>query len=47
MDLLEDCVQESLAAVHKARDTYETARLFRPWLFAIVRYKTFDILRKR
>lgn len=47
LDVLEDCVQESLMAIHKARDTYEASRLFRPWLFAIVNYKTVDILRKR
>jgi len=47
IDILEDCVQESLMAIHKARDTYEPSRLFRPWLFAIVNHKTIDILRKR
>ncbi|MFT6388727.1 MAG: RNA polymerase sigma-70 factor (ECF subfamily) [Cellvibrionaceae bacterium] len=47
LDVLEDCVQESLMAIHKARDTYETSRLFRPWLFAIVNHKTIDMLRKR
>jgi RNA polymerase sigma-70 factor (ECF subfamily) len=47
MDMLEDCVQESLIAVHKARNTYEQQRLFRPWLFAIVRHKSIDVLRKR
>lgn len=46
-DALEDCVQESLIAVHKARNTYESHRLFRPWLFAIVRHKTIDLLRKK
>lgn len=47
IDILEDCVQESLIAIHKARNTYEPSRLFRPWLFAIVNHKTIDILRKR
>ncbi|MGH1438771.1 MAG: sigma-70 family RNA polymerase sigma factor [Cellvibrionaceae bacterium] len=47
IDILEDCVQESLMAIHKARNTYEPSRLFRPWLFAIVNHKTIDILRKR
>ena len=46
-DALEDCVQESLIAIHQARDTYEASRLFRPWLFAIVNHKTIDVLRKR
>ncbi len=44
---LEDCVQESLLAIHEARHTYEPARLFRPWLFAIVRHKTIDFFRRK
>ncbi len=44
---LEDCVQESLIAIHDARHTYEPARLFRPWLFAIVRHKTIDFFRRK
>lgn len=44
---IEDCVQESLIAVHQARHTYDAARPFRPWLFAIVRNKAIDYLRRR
>lgn len=44
---IEDCVQEALVAVHNARHTYDAQRPFRPWLFAIVRHKTIDILRKQ
>lgn len=44
---IEDCVQEALVAVHNARHTYDPQRPFRPWLFAIVRHKTIDILRKQ
>lgn len=44
---IEDCVQEALVAVHQARHTYDPRRAFRPWLFAIVRHKTIDILRKQ
>ncbi len=44
---LEDCVQESLLAVHRARATYDPQRPFRPWLFTIVRHKTIDFLRRR
>ncbi len=44
---VEDCVQESLLAVHQARHTYSLDRPFRPWLFAIVRYKAIDALRKQ
>ncbi len=46
-DFLEDCVQESLLAVHQARHSYDTTRPFRPWLFTIVQNKTVDALRRR
>ena len=42
----EDCVQECLLAIHHARHTYDPSRPFRPWLFAIVRNRTIDMLRK-
>jgi RNA polymerase sigma-70 factor (ECF subfamily) len=42
---IEDCVQESLIAIHQARHTYDQHRPFRPWLFAIVRHKAIDTLR--
>jgi RNA polymerase sigma-70 factor (ECF subfamily) len=42
----EDCVQECLLAIHLGRHTYDPARPFRPWLFAIVRNKTIDLLRR-
>ncbi len=42
----EDCVQECLMAIHRARHTYDPARPFRPWLFAVVRNKTVDLLRR-
>jgi RNA polymerase sigma-70 factor (ECF subfamily) len=44
---IEDCVQETLIAIHEARHTYDSRRPFRPWLFAIVRHKAIDTLRKR
>ncbi len=46
-DMVEDCVQDVLLAVHQARHTYDPARRFRPWLFAIVRHKSIDHLRRR
>lgn len=46
-DFLEDCVQDTLLAIHNARHTYDGNRLFRPWFFAIVRHKSIDALRKR
>lgn len=44
---VEDCVQESLVAIHEARHTYDPARKFRPWLFAIVRHKAIDYMRRQ
>lgn len=44
---IEDCVQECLIAVHQARHTYDPKRPFRPWLFAIVRHKAIDTLRRQ
>ena len=44
---IEDFVQEALIAVHQARHTYDPQRPFRPWLFAIVRHKAIDNLRKQ
>lgn len=44
---IEDCVQESLMAIHQARHTYDPRRRFRPWLFAIVRHKAIDALRRQ
>ena len=46
-DFIEDCTQEVLLAIHHARHTYEVNRPFRPWMFAIVRNKSIDMLRKR
>jgi len=44
---VEDCVQESLLAVHRARASYDPRRPFRAWLFAIVRHKAIDLLRRQ
>jgi RNA polymerase sigma-70 factor (ECF subfamily) len=44
---IDDCVQETLIAIHQARHTYDPGRKFRPWLFAIVRHKAIDALRKQ
>ena len=44
---IDDCVQETLLAIHQARHTYDHCRPFRPWLFAIVRHKAIDMLRKQ
>jgi len=44
---VDDCVQEALIAIHQARHTYDPRRRFRPWLFAIVRHKAIDALRRQ
>lgn len=44
--LVDDCVQESLIAIHDARRSYDPRRRFRPWMFAIVRHKTIDAVRR-
>lgn len=44
---IEDCVQDCLIAIHQARHSYDSRRLFRPWLFAIVRHKAIDTLRRQ
>jgi RNA polymerase sigma-70 factor (ECF subfamily) len=45
--LVEDCSQDALLALHRARDTWDPRRAFRPWLFTIVRHKALDTLRSR
>jgi RNA polymerase sigma-70 factor (ECF subfamily) len=47
IDMLEDCVQECLITIHKARDTYDPRREFRPWMFTLVRHRMIDLLRER
>ncbi len=44
---VEDCLQEALLAVHEARHSYDPDRPFRPWFYAILRYKTIDCLRQQ
>lgn len=45
-DDIEDLVQETLIAVHTRRATWDQARPFRAWLFAIARYKMIDQFRR-
>lgn len=45
-ELLEECVQEALVAVHRARHAWDPGRAFRPWLFTIARHKAIDVLRR-
>ena len=44
---VEDCTQECLVTIHRARHSYDPARPFRPWLFALVKHKAIDVLRHR
>lgn len=46
-DVIEDLVQEVLIAVHTRRATYDPARPFMGWLFAIGRYKMIDHFRQQ
>jgi len=43
---IDDLVQETLIAVHVRRGTYDCARPFTAWLFAIARYKMIDHFRR-
>jgi RNA polymerase sigma-70 factor, ECF subfamily len=44
---VEDVAQETLIALHRARHTYDPARPFEPWLFAIARNVVADYHRRR
>jgi RNA polymerase sigma-70 factor (ECF subfamily) len=46
-DFLEDCVQEALLTLHRVRHTWNPQLPFRPWLYAIVRHRVIDLLRRR
>jgi RNA polymerase sigma-70 factor (ECF subfamily) len=46
-EFLEDCVQESLLTLHRVRHSWDRRLPFRPWLFALVRHKVIDLLRRR
>ncbi len=42
---VDDVLQEILLSLHKARHTYDGVRPFKPWLFAIARFRLNDYLR--
>lgn len=46
IDVLEDCVQESLLALHRSRHTYDPRKPFRPWLFTVVRHRCIEMRRR-
>ena len=43
---VDDILQNTLVAIHKASHTYNTNRSFTGWMFAIARYKLNDFLRE-
>ncbi len=44
-EMVEDIVQDVLLSVHRARHTYDPRRPFRPWLYAITRYRVVEAVR--
>jgi RNA polymerase sigma-70 factor (ECF subfamily) len=46
-DEVEDVVQEVLLSIHRARQTYDPARPFTPWLASIAGRRTIDALRRK
>lgn len=43
---VDDVLQEILLSVHKARHTYDGERPYKPWLYAIARFRLQDHLRQ-
>ena len=46
-DRIEDVAQEVLLTIHRVRHTYDPSRPFSPWLAAIARGRSIDLLRRR
>ena len=44
---VEDCVQDCLLTLHRARATYDPRRPFNPWYFTIVRHRARDLIRRK
>jgi RNA polymerase sigma-70 factor (ECF subfamily) len=47
LDRAQECVQDVLLTVHRVRHTYDPSRPFKPWLAAIARRHSIDLLRRR
>jgi RNA polymerase sigma-70 factor (ECF subfamily) len=45
-DCQDEIVQETLLCIHRDRHTYDPARPFRPWMYAIARHRLFDHVEK-
>ena len=43
---IDDVVQETLLAVHRARQTYDPARPFAPWFYAVASSRMIDVIRR-
>jgi RNA polymerase sigma-70 factor (ECF subfamily) len=43
---IDDVVQETLMTVHAARQTYDPARPFAPWFYAVASSRMIDVLRR-
>ncbi|MEO8482776.1 MAG: sigma-70 family RNA polymerase sigma factor [Acidobacteriota bacterium] len=43
---IDDVVQETLLTIHGARQTYDPARPFAPWFYAIASSRLIDVLRR-
>jgi len=43
---IDDVVQETLLAVHRARQTYDPARPFAPWFYAVASSRLIDVIRR-
>jgi RNA polymerase sigma-70 factor (ECF subfamily) len=46
-DWLEDVAQETLLSIHRDRHTYDPARPFLPWMYAIARHRLLDFVEKQ
>lgn len=44
--LVEDVVQDTLTSIHRMRHTYEPGRPVEPWVAAIARARSIDVLRR-
>lgn len=44
-DLVEDVLQETLLAIHKARHTFIEGKKIGPWMYTIANYKAIDCIR--
>lgn len=43
---IDDVVQETLLAVHRARQTYDAKRPFGPWFYAVANSRLIDVVRR-